>query len=174
MADMTWQVLAGQALSLVALGLFIAAFSSKDDDRLLVILVSANIILAVHFVLLGGWTAAALTALIVLRILLARRFKGSRALAAALLGLNGVVAAITWAGPLDVLPLTAATLGTIGMVLLHGIPMRLVLALAALSWTLNNLVVGSIGGVIAEGLILVVNLVTILRLHRDRRFAAAE
>lgn len=173
MADLTWQVLAGQALSLVALGLCIAAFSSKNDDRLLAILISANVAFAAHFVLLGGWTAAALTALILLRIVLARRHKGSRPVAAVLLALNGIAAAATWQSALDLLPLAAATFGTLGMVLLHGIPMRAALALAALCWMLNNLAIGSIGGVLAEGLILVTNLATMGRLHRDRRAQAA-
>lgn len=171
--DLTWQVAAGQGLSLVALALCIWAFSSKHDDRLLAILISANVAFAAHFALLGGWTAAAITALIVVRIVLARRFKGSVVLTVALLAANGAAAALTWQGPLDVLPLTAAVLGTIAMVLLHGIGMRLMLAGAALAWTLNNLVLGSIGGVLAEGLILTTNLVTIARIVRDRRLASA-
>lgn len=164
----------GQGLGLVALALCIVAFSSKDDDRLLVILISANVAFAAHFVAFGSWTAAALTALIVVRIVVARRYKGSLAATALLLAAGGVAAAFTWQGPQDVVPLTAAVLGTIGMILLRGIPMRLMLAGAALAWTLNNALIGSVGGVLAELLVLAANLTTIVRLRRARTALAAD
>lgn len=138
MHDMTWQFVTGQALSLVALGLCIAAFSSKQDDRLLLILVLANIAFALHFAFLGGWVAASLTTLIIIRIILARRFKGSWLATMLLLAASAAAAAVTWQDPLDVLPLTAAVLGMVGMFLLHGIAMRVVLAGAALAWTLTR------------------------------------
>lgn len=165
---LTYQVLAGQVLGLVALGLCILAFASRDDDRLLFILVGANVAFALHFVLFGAWTAAALTGLIILRIMLARRYRGSLALATLMLAASGVAAALTWRAPIDALPLVATVLGTIAMFLLRGIPMRVLLALAAFTWTLNNLLIGSIGGAVAEALILATNLVTIARLMRAR------
>ncbi len=166
------QILAGQAVSLVALGLCLLAFASKDDDRLLVLLISANVAFALHFVLFESWVAAGVTVLVVVRIVLVRRYKGSWPIMLALLGATGLVAALTWQGPLDVFPLLAGVLGAIGMFMLRGIPMRFVLAAAALAWTLNNIMIGSIGGTVAEALIMVTNLVTIARLHRDKRLAA--
>lgn len=171
MDHLTWQVVSGQALSLVALALCIAAFSSKQDDRLLLILVLANVAFALHFVLLGGWTAAALTALIVVRIVLARRFKGSSTATILLLAASAGAAAFTWQGPFDALPLMATVLGTVGMFLLHGIGMRVALAGAALAWALNNIALGSIGGAIAEIIILTANVITIGRIARDRYYA---
>lgn len=38
--------------------------------------------------------------------------------------------------------------------------------LAALAWMLNNLVIGSVGGTLAEGMVLVTNIITIIRLYR--------
>lgn len=166
------QILAGQAVSLVALGLCLLAFANKDDDRLLVLLISANVAFALHFVLFESWVAAGVTVLVVVRIVLVRRYKGSLPIMLALLGATGLVAGLTWQGPLDVFPLLAGILGTVGMFMLRGIPMRFVLAGAALAWTLNNILIGSIGGTIAEALIMVTNLVTIVRLARDRRLAA--
>ncbi|PWG64408.1 YgjV family protein [Sediminicurvatus halobius] len=170
---MTLSWLAGQLLGLTALTLCVAAFASRRDDRLMVLLISANVAFALHFLCFGSTTAAALTALIVLRICLARRYKGSVAVMAALLMASAAAAALTWQSPLDLLPLTAAVLGTIGMFLLRGIPMRLLLAAAALAWTLNNILIGSIGGTLAELLVLATNLVTMLRLAREREAAPA-
>lgn len=163
------QWLAGQALGLVALALCLVAFSSKRDDRLLVILIAANVAFALHFVCFERWVPAGLTALIVLRIVLVRRYKGRWPVMLAMLGASLVTAMLTWQGPQDWLALTAAVLGTVGMFMLHGVPMRVVLAAAALAWTLNNLVIGSIGGSLAEGLIMITNIVTIIRMLRDRR-----
>ena len=40
------------------------------------------------------------------------------------------------------------------------------LGLAALAWMLNNIVIGSVGGILAEGMVLVTNIITIVRLYR--------
>lgn len=173
MEDLSLRLIAGQAVSLVALALCVVAFASKRDDRLLVILIFANVAFALHFVLFESWVAAGITALIVLRIILVRRYKGSWLMASLLLAASLAMAMLTWQRPLDILPLIAAVLGTIGMFILQGIPMRLLLAGAALAWTLNNLLIGSIGGTLAEALILITNLVTIARLARDRPHRAA-
>ena len=42
----------------------------------------------------------------------------------------------------------------------------LLLGLAALAWMLNNIVIGSVGGILAEGMVLVTNIITIVRLYR--------
>lgn len=159
--------LAGQLLGVTALALCVTAFASRRDDRLMALLVSANVAFALHFLCFGSWTAAALTALIVVRITLARRLKGSVTAMSALLAASLGAAALTWQGPLDVLPVIAAVLGTIGMFLLRGIPMRVLLAGAALAWTLYNVLIGSLGGTLAELLVLATNLVTMVRLARE-------
>lgn len=167
--NLTPQLLAGQLISLVGLALCIAGFASKRDDRLLVLLIGANIAFAVHFVLFSSWTAAALTLLIIVRIALARTFYGSWTVMGIMLLLSALAAALTWQSPVDFFPLTAAVLGTVGMFALRGIPMRIVLAGAALAWMLNNILIGSIGGTLTEGIILATNLVTIARLVRAQR-----
>ena len=71
--NMTW--IAAQLVGLVALGFIMIAFASRQDDRLLVYLIFANIAFAAHFALFGQWTAAGISLLVIARILLARRFK---------------------------------------------------------------------------------------------------
>lgn len=169
MEELSLRLIAAQAVSLVALALCIAAFASKRDERLLVLLIFANVAFALHFVLFESWVAAGVTVLIVLRVILVRHFKGSWLAMLLLLAASAIVAMLTWQGPLDILPMTAAVLGTVGMFMLHGIPMRLFLGGAALAWTIYNLLIGSIGGTLAEALILATNFVTIGRMARDRR-----
>jgi hypothetical protein len=167
--SLTLASLAGQFFGLAALVICLVAFASKHDDRLLVLLISANVAFALQFAFFGSWTAAALTVLVIARIVLARRYVGSQWVMWVVLVANLVAAALTWRDWVDVLPLTAATLGTIAMFLLRGIPMRIMLGLAALAWMLNNLAIGSIGGTLAEGMIFVTNVVTIIRMARARK-----
>ena len=49
----------GQLCGLVALGFCIAGFANKNDDRLLVLLISANVAFALMFAFFQSWTAAA-------------------------------------------------------------------------------------------------------------------
>lgn len=51
--------------------------------------------------------------------------------------------------------------------------MRIMLGLAALAWMLNNLAIGSIGGTLAEGMIFVTNVITIIRMARARNATRA-
>ena len=169
LAALTLTTALGQLCGLVALGFCIAGFASKSDDRLLVLLISANVAFALMFAFLASWTASALTVLVIVRIALARRFPGSWRIMAAMLAVNLVVAAVTWRVATDIFPRTAAVLGTVGMFRLRGIPLRIVLGLAATAWMLNNIVIGSVGGTLAEGMVLVTNVITIIRLYRLQR-----
>jgi len=159
----------GQLFGLVALAFCIAGFANKNDDRLMVLLISANVAFALMFAFFESWTAAALTVLVIVRIALARKYQGNWAIMAAMLMVNALVAWATWRTATDVFPLAAAILGTIGMFLLRGIPLRLVLGLAAFCWMLNNIVIGSVGGILAEAIVLVTNVITIYRLYRIRK-----
>lgn len=167
--NMSHSVMVGQFFGLVALVLCVVAFSSKQDDRLLALLISANVAFALQFVFFESWTAAVLTVLVIARIVLARRYLGSKTVMTVVLLASALAAALTWRSWVDVLPLIAMVLGTVGMFMLRGIAMRVFLGMAAVAWMLNNLLIGTIGGTIAEGLIVITNIVTIIRLVRARR-----
>ncbi|WP_245409841.1 YgjV family protein [Pararhizobium haloflavum] len=158
----------GELVGLIALLLCIAAFASKDDDRLLTILIAANVAFAVQFAAFGAFVASAISAVIILRIVLARRFPGSRTATGAILVLTAAVAALTWSSPIDIFPLTAGLIGTYAMFMLRGIPMRLGLAAAATCWAITNFLAGSMGALAAETLVLATNVVTIVRLAREK------
>ena len=171
--DTSWAWIIGQACGLVALALCILGFASKRDDRLFLCLLIANIAFTLQFILLGSWVAAAITALIVVRIELARRYKGSWWVMSAMLVATVAVALPGLTAWREAWPLAAGLIGTVAMFLLYGIAMRWLLAAAAFCWVVTNLLVGSIGGTAAELLILVTNLITITRLMRDRSAARA-
>lgn len=162
----SYSTIAGQFFGLMSLILCILAFSSRQDDRLMVLLISANVAFALQFVFFESWTAAALTTLVIVRIALARRYPGSKAAMTLVLAASGVAAALTWQGWADLPAVVAMVLGTVGMFLLRGIPMRVLLGLAALAWMLSHALVGSVGGTLAEALLFCTNAITIYRLFR--------
>ncbi|TVP58014.1 MAG: YgjV family protein [Halomonadaceae bacterium] len=164
-----YNALAGQFFGLVSLILCVLAFSSKQDDRLLVLLLSANVAFAIQFLLFESWTAAALSLLVILRIALARRYPGNKLAMTMVLAASAVAALFTWQGWADLPAIVAMVLGTVGMFLLRGIPLRIVLGLAASSWALSHILVGSVGGTLAEALVIVANSITIYRLYRAKQ-----
>ena len=159
----------GQIAGFLALALCVAAFLSKDDDQLLAVLILGNIAFAVQFAFFGAWVASAISALIILRIYLARRFPRHRGAALIMVLATIAVAAATWQGTADIFPLAAGIVGTIAMFMFRGIPMRLGLVIAGLCWIITNALIGSIGALAAEVLILLTNLATIIRLARAQR-----
>lgn len=166
--DASWAWIIGQACGLIALALCILGFASKRDDRLFLCLLIANVAFTLQFVMLASPVAAAITALIVVRIQLVRRFKGSSPVMAAMLVATLAVALPGLATWRELWPLAAGLIGTVAMFKFEGIVMRWLLAAAAFCWVVTNLLAGSIGGTAAELLILVTNLITIGRLMRDR------
>lgn len=166
---LTFPDVAGQVVSLIALGFCIVGFASQKDDRLLVMLISANVAFALQFALFGSWTAAALSALVIARINLARKYRGSWPVMLGMLAVSAVVALLTWQSPIDLFAITAMLLGTVGMFMLRGIPMRILLGAAATAWMLNNIAIGSVGGTLAEAMVVITNIVTIFRLKRAQK-----
>lgn len=160
--------LAGQLFGLLSLLLCILAFASKQDDRLLVLLISANIAFALQFLIFGSWTAAALTLLVIVRIVLARRYPGNWQIMTVILLASAVATLFTWQGWTDMAAVLAMVLGTVGMFMFRGIAMRVLLGLAALAWMVSHLLVGSVGGTLAEALVVITNMITIVRLARLR------
>lgn len=72
----------------------------------------------------------------------------------------------------DLLPITGSIVGTLTVFLLTGIRMRIGFLIGACCWLANNIVIGSIGGVMLESTLIFVNLSTIYRLHRQAKVAA--
>ena len=64
------------------------------------------------------------------------------------------------------------SLGTYAVFVLKGIPMRIGFVLGAMCWLINNILVGSIGGVLLEATLITVNVTTIIRILHDNRLAA--
>lgn len=165
----SYSTLAGQFFGLASLVLCVLAFSNKQDDRLLLLLISANVAFVLQFLFFESWTAAALSLLVIVRIALARRFPRSLKAMTMVLAASGVASVLTWQSWADLPAMVAMVLGTVGMFLLRGIPMRIFLGLAALAWTVSHVLAGSVGGTLAEVLVFSTNAITIYRLYQTKQ-----
>lgn len=145
----------------------ILAFMQKNDQRLRFLNASQSLIYTLHFILLGNLAASASSAVSGVRSLLAMRTR-SPILAVSILIIGillGHVLVQEWYGWL---PVIASSIATVAVFYLDGVAMRLVLLTSTLLWLTNNIFSGSIGGTLLELTVAIVNLSTIIRLHRER------
>lgn len=141
------------------------AFSQKNDQKLKFSLGCLFLCQTLHFYLLGSTTGAIANSISFIRTAISIKFHGKY------LGWIFIALNIAWGIPMveklvDVLPIVAACCGTFAIFFLHGIKMRLAFMTGAVCWIINNIVVGSIGGVMLESMVLITNFITIIRLKR--------
>ncbi|MFU2089425.1 YgjV family protein [Avibacterium avium] len=155
-----------QLLGILAFILGVICFYQKNDKKLKIVMLIQNIIYMSHFILLGANVAALSSLLSTLRTATSI-YVSSKYIAFffVLLGIifGYVIADSVW----QVFPIIASTIGTISLFLLKGIPMRLFMLVGSACWLTNNILVGSLGGVLLESTVMVVNTITIIRLMRQ-------
>lgn len=153
-----------QALGLLSFALGVYCFFQKDDKKFKYIMLTVNFNNALHFALLGAWTAVIASIFSVFRTWLA--IKTSNRLVAyffiAVIFSFGIYVSDTW---VDMFPVVGACIGTYALFCLRHIKMRIAFLCGALCWLTNNILVGSIGGTLLELTLLAVNLNTIYRLY---------
>ena len=97
------------------------------------------------------------------RTALSIRFR-SAWLAAATVAVNVALAAGVSTHGAGWIPVVGSSLGAVAVFTMRGIPMRLVLLTSTACWLANNVLAGSIGGVVLESIIAAASLSTVVRL----------
>jgi hypothetical protein len=152
-----------QLAGYVALVLGVVAFLQREDRRLKQMIAGECLAYVIHFWLLGSLPAALGAFVSGSRTLLSLKTRsrwvaGLVILVCIFLGLVFSRGAAGW------LPLISACLGTIAVFELKGVPMRLLLLGCTFLWLANNIICGSIGGVVLESLLALANIFTLGRL----------
>jgi hypothetical protein len=161
-----------QIVGYAAFILGIVAFSQKDDRRLKLMNAAQTLVYGMHFLLLGQPVAAGSAFIGTVRSAVAARRRPAAAwLLWLFIAVNLGVGALGAQAPIDWLPVLGWCLGTIAVLRLRGIPMRLTLIAASAVVLVANLGVGSIGGTVLEICIATANAVTIVRMLRTQRAA---
>ncbi len=157
-----------QALGFVSFAIGISAFYQKDDRKLKIVMLIFNLNHLVHFFLLGSMTSTLSAALSATRTGMSI-YTSSKYVAAifVVLGLGmGLAVADNW---WDMWPILGTVIGTYAVFMLKGITMRFAFLTGAICWLINNIIVGSIGGIMLEATLICVNLLTIYRLLGDKK-----
>lgn len=154
-----------QCVGYVAFALGAAAFLQKNDRRLKFLNGSQCAFYAAHFALLGNYPAMGSLMVSAARSFLSLRTR-SRWVAFLFLAINLAVGWVLVHSRAGWLPVAGGCLATIALFLMRGIPMRFVLLASSFCWMANNILSGSIGGVMLETVIAIANVSTIVRLAR--------
>ncbi|EGU4189104.1 YgjV family protein [Vibrio parahaemolyticus] len=156
-----------QALGFISFGLGFSVFYQKNDRHLKILMLIFNLNHLLHFLLLGSMVSALSALLSALRTTTAI-FVSSKRVAAVFIVISlvsGFWVAEQWR---DLWPIIGTVIGTYSVFCLSGIRMRIGFLLGASCWLTNNILVGSIGGTLLEMTVIVMNLLTIYRLHRQQ------
>ncbi|MEE3607948.1 YgjV family protein [Avibacterium paragallinarum] len=155
-----------QFLGILAFILGVICFYQRNDRKLKIVMLIQNITYMSHFILLDAKVAALSSLLSTLRTATSIYISSKYiALGFVIVGIifGYVIADSVW----QVFPIIASTIGTISLFLLKGIPMRLFMLVGSACWLTNNILVGSLGGVLLESTVMFVNTITIIRLMRQ-------
>ncbi|MDG2595120.1 YgjV family protein [Vibrio parahaemolyticus] len=159
--------ISAQALGFISFGLGFSVFYQKNDRHLKILMLIFNLNHLLHFLLLGSMVSALSALLSALRTTTAI-FVSSKRVAAVFIVISlvsGFWVAEQWR---DLWPIIGTVIGTYSVFCLSGIRMRIGFLLGASCWLTNNILVGSIGGTLLEITVIVMNLLTIYRLHRQQ------
>ncbi|MCF6143369.1 MULTISPECIES: YgjV family protein [Pseudoalteromonas] len=156
-----------QGFGFLSFLLAMLCFMQKDDRRLKLIMIVMNLNHALHFYLLNAVTSSLCCLFSAARTAVSIKSKATwlACIFVTLTALIGYFTAQQWTEYIAVL---GACLGSYALFCLTGITMRWVLLSGSCLWLINNIIVGSIGGVLLEAMVIVINLMTIYRLNEQR------
>ena len=164
----TYQIIA-QLIGIVASAVVIFSFSQKHDNHLKIYIMIGNLIFAVHFLMLGAFAGVFVNFLNTCRSGFSIKFHKSTKMMFFFWGIYILVAIAVYEKPVDLLPFFSSILGTYSMFKLSGIKLRLLGMLGSSSWLVYGIVFHSVGGIITELSVMVLNSLTILRLMSDKK-----
>jgi hypothetical protein len=157
-----------QALGFVSYALAMSTFYQKDDRRLKIVMFIFNINHVLHYFLLGSNVSALSSSLSAVRTGTSI-FTSSKYVAFVFIAVTaslGYSFAEHW---WELWSIFGTIIGTYTMFMMKGIPMRVGFLLGSGCWLTNNILVGSIGGMMLEVTVMAMNLFTIYRLAKDNK-----
>jgi hypothetical protein len=152
-----------QGIGIIACVLGTASFLYKNDKILKYLMSIAAFIFSIHYFLLDSWTAGTIKLINSFRNLLSIRFS-SKYLILFFLSLYWSIGIYFAKETIDYISIITITISTISMFTLNGVMLRIMFLPSIITWIFVGIHNNSIGGVIAESLVLISNLSTIIRI----------
>ncbi|WP_127959113.1 YgjV family protein [Serratia microhaemolytica] len=163
--DLSWLA---QLLGLLACAIGAAAFLQRQDAKLRLHLTLNGALLALHFLLLGATAAAINCLLCAVRTWISGYYRSIGVMLLFML-LAAVLVIPQLEHPIQWLTLIGTLLSTYALFRLQGMGLRLCMLASTLCWIVHNIWAGSLGGMLLEGMFLVINSYTIFSLYRTQR-----
>ncbi len=154
-----------QCLGYLSFVVGVAAFLQKRDLNFKRLNAAQSLVYAIHFVMLGNLPASASSLISCVRSLLALKPRSPMVPVVIIVVYVAAGAAFARTGA-GWIPIIASCAGTLAIFKIQGIPLRMVLLGCTFMWLVNNIISGSIGGVLLETAISIANIVTITRMFR--------
>ena len=146
----------------------IIAFSQKEDKNMKLNMSISSFLLTINFYLLEAYTLALLKCLNTFRNFLSIYYSSSYILFSFLI-LYWILGYFTIKENIDYIPIITITISTFAMFKLKGINLKIAFLPANIVWIIFSLYKGSIGGFMLETLVLIVNIKTILSMHKNNK-----
>ncbi|HCM83693.1 MAG TPA: hypothetical protein DIS76_03910 [Rhodospirillaceae bacterium] len=160
-----------QIIGYIAFAVTVLAFWQKRDKPLLLLNALACVFWVIHYFMLGAWVGAMTEALVGVRSYMSAYMtdiKHKHMAAAGFMLAFILVGIIGYRGWHDVLNVVACICGTLSMVYLTDFRLRYGMLVASGLWLMYNGLVGSMGGVMAGLILVLTQLLTLIRMYRDR------
>ncbi len=142
----------------------ITSFQMKQRGHILLCFIFSSSTLALHFALLGHWTAAALALFATVRFAISCYTVNMR-LAWFFVAVIAVITTFTWEGPLSLLAAGGSAICNLGAFQREDKRLRLFIFPGTLCWLGHNILAGSPGAVVVESVFLCSNLIGYYRFY---------
>lgn len=153
-----------QGIGFIGMALVFLAFQQNKKQNILWVQAAGGIAFAVHFLLLGAWTGAAMNFLEIPRNLVFAQVKKRRWLWTAIfVAAFAILGVLTWESPMSLFPICAMSLSTVAFSLQKPRHIRVCSVPVSVLWMTYNILSWSIAGVLTEGLCLFSIIIAIVR-----------
>lgn len=153
-----------QCVWIIALFVFLFWYAQKNDNKALYIVLLSLVFWALHFYLLGIYSACIAIIISIFRIWLSVQFKKNKIVYCLVLLAVSIAWYISYDGIVSLLPITASFIGAYAYFFHNKILLRLLMFICSILWFVHNYIVWSIPGIINEILALIIMASTIYRL----------
>jgi len=162
-----------QFIGFIGLFFIVLSFQQKTRNRILIVMVTGQLIFLVHFSLLGAWTGVGMNIVGSLRTILfrfreERKWADHKAWPAVFVLFFWMACLIFWEGWLSLLPAIAMTIETIGLWMKSTTRIRFINLFPHPFWFTYNLLKNSWAGTLTEILVFLSIVVAIFRYDRNR------
>ena len=159
--------LIGQTLGILGFLFFVITFAQKNDVKFKIYMGIACLIMSIHFYFLSSYVGMILSFFSAIRsyFSLYEKFKKFSYIFCLIYLFSGIA---FYSEPIDILPTISGVIGTIALFYLSGVKMRMISLFCAFLWLSYNINIGSIGGILNEVFIILVNSRTIYILKKDK------